>query len=405
MSEAETRTIHAPPQKAKGGVEIEGSAVNLIVNTCKKTYQPAKTFKELIELLKAAEEMLEAAGHESVADRIHILRGIYYGTKWSADFNVEKSPVRNVAFQLYTGSSEPLDPRPILRCNLYESLLASRDVKEGDRMLDFGHLLIGLDARRSVVARNAPIPTQGGSGLEISTWLGDLGGGAALLAKKRVTAPDTSSLTCFQGFDFGGSPNLEGDIAGYVTACDPKLGSEALGLVIPEGKKLADLVEAYLSPGNPGSLWKERCTRFLYMIDGEFSGGKLSNREELIGDLAKQIAGFGCWYLTNRLRQQETLTTKLLTDASKHMLGASGEVAQLFVDALIYGHEHPTEKLQARGPAPKPTPAGSIYGVCNGFIKLVGAQEEAGKAGKDFQKKLGELEKGMNELLKELPRW
>ncbi|QQR42870.1 hypothetical protein JKA73_27985 [Myxococcus xanthus] len=404
MSDVEANTVQASPEAAKNGLQIEGSSVNLVVAPCKKTYQPAKTFKELVELLKPAEEMLDSAGFTSVLDRIHVLRGIYYGTEWSADYKVEKSPVRNAAFQIYTSSSPPADPRPILRCNLYQSLLGSRDVKDGARMLDFGHLLIGLDARRSSIARNATLPTQGGSGLEISTWLGDLGGGAAMLAKKRVSAKETSALTSFTGFDFGGSPNLEGDIAGYVTACDPKLGSDALGLFIPEDKTLANMVEAYLSPGAPGALWKERCTRFLFMLGGELEKGKFTNRDELIRDVSKQIASFGCWYLTNRLRQTESLTSKLLIDASKHMRGASAEVAQLFIDALIYGHEHPMEKLQARGPAPKPTPAGEAFGVCNAFIKLVEGMEDAGKKGGELQKKLESLQKDLGELYKEL-RW
>src|SRR5690606_13040903 len=147
-----------------------------------------------------------------------ISRGTYSGTVWSAAFSVEKSPATDTAFNVYaTGFPlPPADPRDCLQCNLFEALQASQDVVDGARHVDFGHLIIGLEARFEGEISN--ITLTGHSGLEAATWLGDLGGGAAMLANSRVTAPSTRAQTRFRGTNFGGSINLEGDVASYVVA-------------------------------------------------------------------------------------------------------------------------------------------------------------------------------------------
>ena len=60
--------------------------------------------------------------------------------------------MRNLGFTFYTGWQIPPDPRPCLG-SLFEALKRNQDVQEGKRHNDFGHITIGLDARRSIQAR------------------------------------------------------------------------------------------------------------------------------------------------------------------------------------------------------------------------------------------------------------
>jgi hypothetical protein len=367
-------------------------------------YQPAKNFRELIALVRAAEERLIEKGYDDAGDRVHIIRGIYYGTVWSADHEVEKSPVRNVGFQTFTASSVPDDPRPFLKNNLFEALRQSRDVQEGSRHVDFSHLMIGMDARRSYIARTAKIPSQGGTGLELSTWLGDIGGGAGMLAKDRVSAPNSPALTRFRGLNFGGSNNLEGDIAGYVIARDKNRSDSPGELDIPEDKLIADVLEEYLSPGSPRDEWRNRCTLFLRMIGGRLNGAaKLENRKGLIDKVAVQVAEFGCVYLFNRLRQNNKLGARLFEDSLLHLVGAANEVAQVFVDALIYSHEHQGARLEAHPPAPPVTPKANSVIVGKSVLDVLKSKEGLEKGALDLQKKFErearDWEKGMKKYL------
>ncbi|WP_233587552.1 hypothetical protein [Corallococcus sp. CA049B] len=357
-----------------------------------KNHQPAKDFRQLIGLVRATEEQLIANGYDDVEERIHVIRGIYYGTTWSADYQGEKSLVRNLGFQTYTNSSVPDDPRPFLKNNLFESMRQSRDVQEGDRYVDFSHLIIGMDARRSRIARNMAVPMQGGTGLELSTWLGDLGGAAGMLARDRSTSPSSSVLKRFIGLDFGGSNNLEGDVAGYVVARDKSDDKGSSALDISKGKWVADALEEYMSPGRPGSEWKDRCTVFLKMMGGEFKGYKLGNRDALIARLAVQIAEFGSVYLLNRLRQKNQLTASLLEASYLHLVGAAMEVAQVFVSALVYSHEHQGGRLQARPPAPPVTPKAQQVTVGSTLLSTIKSKENVEKGAKKIEKDLQEVE-------------
>ncbi|MFM2419024.1 MAG: hypothetical protein RL385_3747 [Pseudomonadota bacterium] len=184
--------------------------VNLLA-VCQKVFAPAKSFGELVSLVRDAERRLIAAGMTDIPTRVTAIRSLYYGAKWSLDFRVEKSESRNDGFRWFAGS-EGADPTPFLDCNLYQALQGSQDAVDGGRHFDFGHLIIGADARDNG-RDDFGIPFVG-TGLEASTWLGDLGGGAAMLAMSRATAPSTPAITRFRGSDYGGSINLEGDIGG-----------------------------------------------------------------------------------------------------------------------------------------------------------------------------------------------
>jgi hypothetical protein len=348
---------------------------------CPTRFTRATSFAALIALVRAAETRLAACGFATAAERVHVLRGLYYGTDWSMDFQVERSPVRNAAFQIYTASTTPADPRPCLNCGLFEALRASAEVRDGARSLDFGHLMIGLDARRSAIARSVTLPAQGGTGLAISTWLGDLGGGAAMLAARRVSAPATRAVTVFRGSDFGGSINLEGDAAAFVVARDPAVTTQPAPLQLGPGRTLADALTDYLGPASLTPAWQTRCHVFLSMLGARFdAAGNLINRAALVAALADQIASFGCWYLINRLRQQRRLTPALLRAAAGYLPGAAGEVAEVFVTALEHSRRRPADPIAARGTGPAPTPPVAPTGACAAAIRAATLAQDAAQS-------------------------
>ena len=366
--------------------------------TCTRTFTRARSFVDYIALVREAETRLAAAGYTSVGDRVHVLRGIYYGTEWSADFAVERSPVRNVGFQTYTASLTPDDPRPILTCGLFEALRDSQDLTDSGRQVDVGHLMIGLDARRSTVARNVPIPTQGGTGLAIATWLGDLGGGAGMLASRRVADPTRRVMTVFTGSDFGGSINLEGDVAGFLVGRDTSATpSGAPALAIPAGRTIADALRDYLMPtslaGTPSSEWQNRCMTFLQIYGGAFdSSGTLTNRASLVASFKSQIQDFACWYLVNRLRQSGRLSLSTLRAASLHIPSTSEEVATVFVDALTACQSSGGARLAATGAGPSPLPpSASAPTPCALAIGAIEAAQQAEGLWREGQRRAGEL--------------
>jgi len=354
---------------------------------CPRRFTRAGNFRELIALVSAAEAKLASCGFDSVEQRIHVLRGVYYGTEWSNDYRVEGSPVRNLGFQVYTASTTPPDPRRCLDCGLFEALGLSQDIRDGGRSVDFGHLMIGLDARRSVIARMSQIPSQGGTGLAISTWLGDLGGGAAMLSARRANAPATRAVTVFQGTDFGGSINLEGDTAAYLVARDPGVVNQPSPLRFTRGQTLADALGAYLGASGATPEWNSRGRMFMQMLGARFDpAGNLTNRIGLIDSLARQISEFGCWYLINRLRQQRRLDPLLLQAAAGFLPGASREVAQVFVDALDHSRRRPIDSIAARGVGPAPTPATAPAGVCGAAISALTAGRRVIERGQQIRR-------------------
>jgi hypothetical protein len=333
--------------------------------TCTLAHAPARTFRAYIALLRSAETQLVACGITDVGERVHVLRGIYYGTPWSRDFDTsESSHVRNQAFNVYTGSSQPRNPLECMDCGTFLSLGESQDLVEGTRRLDVGHLIIGLDARRSVAARTVPQPVGQVTGLEASTWAGDLGGGAARLSVDRIAAPTTSALNYFRGSNYGGSINLEGDVAAYAVAAPASPGLIAApALAITPGATLADTLEAFLI-GNPAAgVAAGRDTRargFLTGVGGTFdASGTLSNRASVVSYIARQTESFGCWYLVNYMRQHGGFDAARAESASYHMAGASQEIAEVFVAALERSLASPSTPIEARPPAPASTPRAS----------------------------------------------
>ncbi len=308
------------------------------------TFSRAKTVSAFIALVREAEQRLQAAGVTSVDERIQILSGIYYGTDWSLDLETEKSQAREEAFRIYTArAGQGRDPRSILGASLFNALKHSQDVSvPGIPDVDVGHVMIGLNARSSWSPRNVPVPTQGGTGLEITTWVGDLGAATGRLARDRVSKPRAPARAYFPGAvgtDYGADSNLEGDIASYLAGASS--GATSLeALSVPAGGSIADALAAYFgATGVPA----DRASRFLTMVGGTFSGATLANRSAVEATLAARFTAFGRWYIGTRYGPAEVYSTSTL------MSPAAADVAHEFVDWLLRRAHTPSA---SRGRAP-----------------------------------------------------
>lgn len=319
--------------------------------TCKES-KPAKNFKELVALVKQAEENLIEKGHKDMGDRIHIIRGIYYGTEWSLDYDIEKSKMRNTAFnEPYTFTNTPPDAREELKCSekckadLYNSLYNSYEVFDNHyKAVDFGHLIIGLEARRGWIPKNIHIPTQGGTGLEICTWVGDLGGGTGKLALDRTKNPKKRAKTVFPvfGSSYGAMTNLEGDIAAYVVGMDENNASkidDATNNFYTIHEALQDYFECK---------WDSRSLYFLQMIGGKFDNNNLINREEIENKISQHLEGFSFWYLGLRMKDRGVGGLEEFKNAAGHFNPLSKEVASIFIDGLLHVIDNPKDMITAR---------------------------------------------------------
>lgn len=404
-----------------------------VVRTAKETKCPtpgteAADFRALVDLVRDAEAQLIACGVTDVGERVGILRGIYYGTPWSRDYGTsESSHLRNYMFNLYSWADQPRYPLECMDCTTFQSLGMSGDVAG----LDVGHMFIGMDARQSFVASNAPQPIGQVTGLEAVTWAGDLGGGAARLAVERTANPTAKVLKYFAGDSYGGSGNLEGDVAGYAAGAATTAPGSVPPLTIPPGTGVADALEAYLL-GTPATAGQggaaaaapgrdSRCTLFLTAMGGTFAAGALTNKATVQGYLAGQIESFGCWYLVNYMRQHGGINLASAMEATHHIAGVSSEMAELFMTALEQCAATPGAKLEVTSaikPQPTPTPR-SATGSC--LLALTGAGlmvpdqalEQAGEylgpiledLEKQAEEKRRELEQQLEQKRRELEKW
>jgi hypothetical protein len=339
----------------------------------------ARSFAELVSLVRRAEEALvRRAGQTDASDRVTTLRGIYYGTSWSRDFRAEHSSLRNWGFFTYTAGADPIDPRPALGADLFAQLQASQSVADRGRRIDIGHALIGFDARNRALSRSVPIPTQGGTGLEIVTWLGDLGGGAANLAMQRLRQPSRSVEVVFhnRGFDYGAVDNLEGDAAGYLLACDSTAGGEP---VYRRGEGVADVIARYLPTANERE-WSTRAGRFAVALGAEIRQGQLSGVDALISRLRDQIADFAAWYISTRYVASGQISGARITTVCQSLPGSAQEVATVFVQTLSRAVRSRGGTLEAMAPFPRP----SRRGACTSAILQAAASDVPGALRREY---------------------
>ena len=347
-------------------------------------FSVAGSFADLIALVSVAEQRLRASGMAaSTQDVVHLLRGIFYGTEWSMDYvgaGNEQSEMRNRGFDYYTKTPRPGDPRPALGQSLFEALRGSPEVTDpGGHHTDFGHIIIGLDSR-NWAARKLPTGT-GGTGLDVVTWLGDIGGGAGMLAMRRGGAmgkasPTKRAIDMFPASqDYGASVNIEGDMAGTV------------GVQIRDGQTLTSALEEYLTGcGEGGARYDQRVELFLTYLGGEVSGGALVNQAALVDQLAAQIWTFGTVYALSRLKDKGLGTASTIRESGKHIEGASHEMAAIYVAALVAGLADPSRNVTADASMdPGPTPAAAA--AADAFESVAQALE----LGKEAERKAGQI--------------
>ncbi|WP_049567471.1 hypothetical protein [Streptomyces sp. SBT349] len=326
----------------------------------------AASFTAAVSLLAKAEARLVAAGQKTAEERVKTLRGVYYGTTWSLDYDVESkrsvagATIRNAGFVTYTGGHVPADPRPAFSgTSLLKDLKASQSIKDGKRSVDIGHLLIGLETRTGL-ARTHVFP-EGGTGLEVVTWLGDLGGGAANLARQRARTPSTTVAYVFHNStnDYGFTDNLEGDAAAYMVAA----GATPGGVPVFGRGTVSDAVKAYLLPAasasSPG--WTKRASGWAAAIGAKVGPTGIADVTALIASLTKKIADFGYWYAATRWVPSGELVGDAARRTCTHMDGAAKEVATVFVTTLSRTVAKPHTAINATAPYPPPSP----QGTCN----------------------------------------
>jgi hypothetical protein len=350
-------------------------------------FKAAQNFTELIALLRAAEKKLKLAG-QNVIQRVKTIRGIYYGTEWSMDFlgpsgkKGEGSTMRNKGFDYFLYGKDALisdnykanDPRTIIGIKLYTALRDSFEIKNNDnRMVDFGHLIIGMEARMSEESRKDErsdprsffTQSLGGTGLEITTWLGDLGGGTGQLARHRVKSPYDSAKRVFTSdlHSYGAEINLEGDIAAFAIGYNKSMGKDKpQNLVINEDIGIAGCLEQYFDNTKQDNQWNQRSKIFLNSYGAIFNkeGNDITNKTQLITILANKIEKFAKVYMETRMKdernakkaknelndKQEKLIEEEVKKISANLPTSAKDVAEIFIQLLINNSNKPQQPLK-----------------------------------------------------------
>ena len=229
----------------------------------------------------------------------------------------------------------------MLGAALARALKDSAVVWHRDRWVDAGHILVGLEARTRLTVSRLPLWGQGGTGLELGTWLGDLGGAAGLLVLRRLEDPTARAVPLLfseQTYDL--RPNLEGDVAGYLVARNPAVGDRLSKVQASSFVSVARSLEDYAQEPD----WTDRWARFARLLNAPLGprAGSLLRRQELLARVRRQTLRFAACYLLYRLRHLGRLSRATVFEASRHIEGAATELAELFLAVLEQGLD-PTE--------------------------------------------------------------
>lgn len=319
-------------------------------------------YRAFIELVREVEQILVKNKIEGTTEHIHILRGLYYGTTWSVDFEDRKSTGRNFFFNTYSYSSEPPDPRSMLGHTLFNEMRQCAEVHESptDRF-DFGHCIIGLDCRNSFLSRNYAIPGHGGgTGFEVCTWLGDLGGGASMLAMKRASGESTRrAIKMFpkDGHSYGSWVNIEGDAAAYLVANVAGGAEGAKSLDLNPDKRLSTVLEEYLFNTEENNFKAERAKHMLLALGCVFDEkGAITNEKDVQMIVANKIFEFADLYMAQWYILESKLDVDRALNASRHFLPASIEMTSIFLHMLKTCMISPGLPLIPVGIDPDPQP-------------------------------------------------
>jgi len=208
-----------------------------------------------------------------------------------------------------------------------------------------------LDSRRSWRSINVKIPTQGGTGLELNTWVGDLGGGAGTLSKQRILNPKKRAKTIYMDkHSYGSMVNLEGDIAAYVVGMDEKKVNEIVD-PIDNFSNIYEALQDYFD-----KKWDKRTFYFMAMLGADVSGNVITyDKDELIQNCAEKFNDFARWYLGNRMRDRSSGGIEDFAKASNYFKPVSEEISSIFIEALRHVIKKPEDMITHRtDPDPKP---------------------------------------------------
>jgi len=197
-----------------------------------------------------------------------------------------------------------------------------------------GHVMIGLNARMRRGSRDLVFPGTGSTGLEITTWVGDLAGASARLALDRVGAAGTPPRKYFSGTDYGAPSNLEGDVAAYLVGAG-SAASRVAPPAIPSTGLVATALENFFvkKAGFAG-----RCRSFLILQGATFAGTTLTNRTAVNTRMADKLEAFGRLYMVNFLRRSgkgPAIIARTTMAAMPLLRKAAEDVAGVFLDKLV----------------------------------------------------------------------
>ena len=372
-------TIDAEKEAPEKKAEEKRIEKNNIGN---KEYSKATNFKDLVSLVRDFETCLLKNGEGKFKDAFHrvkTIRGCFYGTEWSFDYagaddkGHEQSSIRNVGFNLMTdlnyggwrqvGYATPHDPRNYVPESLFKALRASPEVRDhSGKKIDFGHIVIGVEARFHDRTRLEEFTTllnsYGGTGLECVTFLGDLGGGAGMLAYIRAMKSSTiraKKIVFDSANDYGATINIEGDIGAYLVGAYSN-SEDGIGTGFPsktwlkESDYFADALEQYLLPENfyqrinkieskedtkLYKAWNVRYELIIQSLGMKILDKKIENIEHEINKWAKKIKTFGESYISIRVKDKSLNITQTQEDNMyKHLDATSVEVATIFIKTL-----------------------------------------------------------------------
>jgi hypothetical protein len=173
-----------------------------------------------------------------------------------------------------------------------------------------------------------------------------LGGGAANLALKRISKPDTSCRGIFLNntSDYGASVNIEGNIASYIIASSyTEIIEEP---IFEEFETITEKLIAYFPLGN-SKVWANRTQIFLRQLGAKIQNKKIINKDNIITTVANKIEKFGSFYFAQRYVLSGKVKPNKLTIACRHLHCTSFEIATTFINALEENLNKPNNLVRA----------------------------------------------------------
>lgn len=200
----------------------------------------------------------------------------------------------------------------------------------------------------------------GGTGLEIVTWLGDIGGGAGMLAFRRTSNPQKRALSMFTDkHNFGGYINVEGDIAAYLVGRNVNNFQSVPGVSLKDSDYISDALKEYIIPNNPtNNEWNNRVSNFITMLGGNLNGTVITNEQDFEKKLAEQMQMFAQWYAISIRAGGKSID---MSETSAHFEGVAKEMAKIFVHTLKSALTNPKKSIKTAGVDHDPTPKGTPY--------------------------------------------